>query len=388
MAVDITSEFDIFADQPGLHDLNAALRERGPVLRVPGMDGPAYIVLTNSVLREALKDDDAFPSAAAYSEMMDPAVGRSVMSMSGAEHVRNRGILIPSFRRSAMQLERSKSLEPLCRSLIEQMNGATEIDLVDAYTHKFPMMVITDLIGMPAHEYQTLERWSNQLFAFVIKPESALRARRELTEFLLGVLAERRRCPQDDLVSVLAAADNELSEEEVLSFLRLLFPAGTHNTSNGLGSLLYATLTVPGLQDVLRAQPERRRAAVDEAIRWEPPVANLPRKAGPRGAELGGVQIPPNASMIYSFSAANRDPAVFKNPNEFDLDRSGNRSLTFGFGEHHCLGAWLAREELHVGLDLILDNTTDIQLVDAAAATPVGATLRGPRALPAKIAWK
>ncbi len=146
-------------------------------------------------------------------------------------------------------------------------------------------------------------------------------------------------------------------------------------------------LTVDGVQERLRADREVRRAAVEEAIRWEPPVANLPRKAGAEGTELGGVQIPPHASMIYSFAAANRDPAAFRKPNEFDLDRQLNRSLTFGFGEHHCIGAWLAREQLHVALDLILDHTTDIRLTDAPAAAPLGSTLRGPRALPVKIAW-
>lgn len=384
--------FDLLGDQPHLHETLRELRGRGPVVPVSSnLGGLAYLVLSHAALRSALRDENAFPAAASYSEIMDPATGRSLLSMSGDEHTRNRAAVTPTFRRSTMTHTRNALLEPIGTRLLDAIAGTHEVDLRATLTHPMPMMVITNLIGMPPHEYVTLERWTNQLFAFAGDPKGALTARQEFSELLMAELSARRAQPRDDLVSRLVHSDVDgqpLTDEEVLSFLRLLFPAGTHNTSNAISSLVHAVLVIPDLQERLRADPARIASAAEEALRWEPPVSTLPRRAGAQSVELAGVHIPANSSVLYSFSAANRDPDVFSQPDAFNIDRPTHAALTFGFGEHFCLGAWLAREEMTLALSMLLDRTRHIELLDPVAASPVGASLRGPRALPVRITWR
>ena len=383
-------DFGLQSDIPDVHRVLADLRREAPVVEVGTGPAHAYIVLTHEHLRAALRDEESFPSEASYSEIMDPAVGRSLNSMQGEEHNRNRAIVSPTFRRQAMSAQRVDVLEPVCHELLDRVQGVREFDLRAAYTHLFPMMVITKLIGMPWHAYETLERWTDALFLFPIDPDGALQAKSELTDFLLGVMKRRRDDPTDDLVTTLVTGEfhgRRLSDEEILSFLRLLFPAGTHNTTNGISSMFFALLADPEQYERVCAEPDSRRAAAEEALRWEPPVSNLPRRASSAGAELGGVVLPPDAPMIYSFAAANRDPAVFPDPDRYDIDRSTGDTLTFGLGEHFCLGAWLAREEMSVALDVLIERTKRVQLADAEEARPRGATLRGPVSLPVVVEW-
>jgi cytochrome P450 len=390
MTVHAELDFGLTSEIPDLHGVLAELRREAPVVEVGSGPTHAFVVLTHEHLRAALRDEESFPSEASYSEIMDPAVGRSLNSMSGDEHHRNRAIVSPSFRRQQMTAHRGDLLEPACHALLDRIEGRREVDLRAAYTHLFPMMVITTLIGMPWHEYATLERWTNALFAYPVDPEGALAAKAELSDFLLGLMKARREAPGDDLVTTLVTGefhDRRLTDEEILSFLRLLFPAGTHNTTNGISSMFFALLADRAGYERVREQPACRRAAAEEALRWEPPVSNLPRRACRAGTELGGVEIPPNAPMVYSFAAANRDPSVFPDPDRYDIDRNTGDTLTFGLGEHFCLGAWLAREEMVVALDVLLQRTKHVQLADVDAAQPRGVTLRGPSALPVTIEW-
>ena len=120
----------------------------------------------------------------------------------------------------------------------------------------------------------------------------------------------------------------------------------------------------------MREDTDARHWAVEEALRWEPPVGNLPRRACAEGAVFHGVELPPDAPMVYSFAAANRDPAMFADPDRFDLDRRPQEMLTFGLGEHFCLGAWLGRQEMRVALDVMLERTRRVTLDDLDAARP------------------
>jgi cytochrome P450 len=378
------------ADIPDLHRVLAELRAEAPVAPIRCYGAPAWIILTYEGLRDALRDEDTFPSEASYSKNTDPAVGRTLNSMRGAEHNRNRSVVSPTFRKQRMAAYGTDFLEPMCRSLVERFAGRDELDLREVFTHLFPMVVITQLLGLPWDDYEALERWSNALFTYPSDPQGALAARAEFTEFLEAIMETRRVEPADDLISTLVTGEFQgrtLEHEEILSFLRLLFPAGTHNTTNAIGNMFFALLEHPDLMARVREEPETRHWAVEETLRWEPSVGNLPRQACAEGAEWGGVELPPDAAMVYSFSAANRDPAMFRDPDRFDLDRHPQEMLTFGLGEHFCLGAWLARQEMRVALDVLLDSTRHIALAEVDAASPRGGSLRGPEALPVIIDW-
>ena len=289
-----------------------------------------------------------------------------------------------------MERYRGELLEPLCHEVVDRFEGERHVDLRTVLTHLLPMEAITRLLGLPSEDAEALERWSNALFTYPFDPQGALAAKAEFTTFLVQVMEQRRAEPGDDLVSTLVHGEFQgrtLDDEEILSFLRLLFPAGTHNTTNAIGNLFFALLERPELMARVRDDVEARHWAVEEALRWEPSVGNLPRQACADGAVFHGVELPPDATMVYSFAAANRDPAMFADPDRFDLDRRPQEMLTFGLGEHFCLGAWLGRQEMRVALDVMLERTRHISLDDVDAARPRGGSLRGPYTLPVTIDW-
>jgi len=377
-------------DFPRMHDVLRELREESPLVEILFHGMPHVAVLTHEALRDALRDEDTFPSVESYSRNTDPAVGRTLNSMRGDEHNRNRAVISPNFRRQRMAGYADTLIAPVCHQLLDAIEGTREVDLREVYTHLAPMVVITRFLGLPWGDYETLERWTTALFSFPVDPEGALRTRRELTGFLEQLMAERRAEPADDLISMLVNGEFQgrtLDDEEILSFLRLLFPAGTHNTTNNISSMFFALLDDPERMERVRVEPDTRHWAAEEALRWEPAVGNLPRKARPEGGEFLGFEIPPGADMVYSFSAAARDPEMYERPDEFDLDRHAAESLVFGLGEHFCLGAWLARQEMRTLLDVFLERTRAVRLTDHDAAAPKGCSLRGPYALPVTIDW-
>ena len=204
--------------------------------------------------------------------------------MQGDEHTRNRAVVSPAFRRQRMAAYRHEVLEPVCHRVVDRFAGASPVDLRTVLTHCLPMEVITRLLGLPAEDSDALERWSNALFTYPFDPDGALAAKAEFTAFLEPVMQQRREEPGDDLVSTLVRGEfqgRRLDDEEILSFLRLLFPAGTHNTTNAIGNLFFALLERPELlahgEDV-----DVCDWAIEEALRWEPPVGNLPAGRGPR----------------------------------------------------------------------------------------------------------
>ena len=377
-------------DIPDMHHVLARLRSEAPLAEVRCNGAPAWIILTYEALRDALRDEDTFPSAAAYSTTTDPAVGRTLNSMRGTEHTRNRAVVSPMFRKQRMAAYRDELLEPVCHSIVDRFEGQPRVDLRTVLTHRFPMVVITRLLGLPADDSEALERWSNALFTYPFDPDGALAAKAEFTAFLEGIMDERRAEPGDDLISTLVNGEfqgHTLTQEEILSFLRLLFPAGTHNTTNAIGNLFFALLEHPELMERVRTDATARHWAVEETLRWEPSVGNLPRQVCADGAVFHGVEIPPDAPVVYSFAAANRDPAMFAQPDHFDLDREPPEMLTFGLGEHFCLGAWLGRQEMHVALDVMIERTRHLELADVDGARPRGGSLRGPQTLPVTIEW-
>ena len=175
-----------------------------------------------------------------------------------------------------------------------------------------------------------------------------------------------------------------LTDDEIFSFVRVLFPAGADTTYLGLGSLLYALMTHPDAMDRVRRDPASRTAAIEEALRWEAPVSLMPRFA-PVDTDVFGVPIRGGNHMLFGVAAANRDPSMFAEPERYDIDREPAMSLTFGLGMHFCVGAHLARAEIATALDVILERFDDLQLADPAATSMVGSILRGPDTLPVRF---
>jgi cytochrome P450 len=262
------------------------------------------------------------------------------------------------------------------------MEGKEEVDLVEAFTRPYPFRVISRLLGLPVHDEPKFLTWAVKLIDFPWDPEGAVRARAEFTAYLAAVLARRRKEPGTDLISKLAHAEvdgQRLEDEEIFSFCRLLFPAGSDTTYKLMGSLFFAVLKDHKVRARTQESDQARQDIAREGLRWEPPTALLPRVCS-KDIELGDLALKQGDKMLFGIAPANRDPIVFENPNRFDPDRMNN-NLAFGNGEHFCLGRNLARAELEVALKAIFERFPNMALIPERPTQIIYGSIRGPRDL-------
>ena len=384
-------DFDFARERPRgeeLHRRLARLRERGPVARVRFGGAPAWIVLRHAELARAFRDGRRFPPGAAYRATTEPVVGRSFISMDGEEHRVFRKLATPAFHSAAVARLEATGLGELAHELLEELGGRDEVDLVASFTHRFPIRMISRLLGLPRGDEERFAAWAVGLLSFPFDPELARRSSREFTDYLLPIVALRRGRPRGDVISELVQAEVEgrrLSDEDVLSHVRLLFPTGAETTYSALGNLLFALLSEPERWKRIVADPELRQPAIEETLRWENPVAVVPRVAATEPVEFCGTQIAAGAPVLFCIAAAHRDPRVFADPDRFDLERRPTGLLSFGPGLRTCPGMHLAREEMRVALDALAERFPGLRLLDADAALPTGAVLRAPERLPVAL---
>lgn len=377
-------------DLPGaaLHAYLASRRAEGPVVSATFFGGAVSLVTRYHAVAEAFRDDVRFPPHEAYQISIEPLIGRNFQSMPEPDHLLYRRLATPAFRSRAVARYEQQGVAELAHELIDGFAGEREIDLAAAFTHRFPFLVISRLLGIPREGEESFHRWAIEMLGFRRDPERGRRARDDFTRYLEPVIAERRRAPRDDVLSELVQTEvdgHRLSDEMIHSHARLLFAVGATTTHDGLGNLLYALHTTPGAWERVRRDPPARAAAVEETLRWEPPVAILPRLSATEPVELAGVPVPARSWVLFAIAAANRDPEVFADPDRFDLDRGPADVLTFGPGPRSCPGMHLARKEMLVGLEALLERFPELRLLDADAAAPWGATVRGPRAIPVRL---
>jgi cytochrome P450 len=370
-------------DLPGreLHRRLAELRERSPVGEVSLAGQPSWLIAGHEALTLAFRDEAAFPAGEWYRRVIEPTQGRTFESMEGAEHLLYRRLATPAFRSRSVDRMEASGIEALAHELLDVLPGAGDLDLMEAFVARFPFLMISRVLGIPTERETEFVGWALGILRF--DPKAA----RQFTEYLRPVLAERRRHPGEDVLSELLQAEvhgQKLGEEEVLSHIRLLFSAGGTTTHDALGNLLHTLLTHPEELDAIRRSPDRMALACEELLRWEPPVAVLPRLCL-TGTNLCGVSIPPESSVLFAIAAANRDPAVFPDPDLFDPDRRTKDKLTFGLGSHSCPGLHMARANIRIAAQAILDRYSVLELSDEEAARPRGTTLRGPRTLPVRV---
>jgi cytochrome P450 len=379
-----------FDDQADLHAVLARLRARRPYAVVPFAGVPAVLLLTDDLVRAAFRDEAAFPPAPVYAMTTEPVFGKTVLSMSGAEHRANRAMVSAPLRRNEVQQYLPTVIEPVINELIDRFVQQGRANLVDEFTHRYSLLIISRLLGIPVDDEAKVHRWAQAMIHYAFDPDWATRSAREFTEYVAPLLAERRREPSDDMISMLVAATTDdgqtLADEEIYPFLRMLFPLGADTTMLALGNILSALLNHREQLDLLRSDLEKYvQPAVWEGLRWEPAVGMLPR-ACPEAVTWHGIEIPASTPMIFAINAAHRDPAVYDQPDEFDITRNVMPTVSFGQGPHSCIGNWLANAELVAALRLLMRRLPDLALDPAQAHTStitsqVGTTLRGPNAL-------
>jgi cytochrome P450 len=374
-------------EMPDLHAILADLRERHAVAPIRYHGEVAHLITRFADVRAAMADDVTFPSSEAYLRHSAPVMGRTIQCMGGEEHRRNRALVSTAFRPRLMQEFVEAFLTPVAHDLVDAFAGRGEADLVRDYTTRYAFTVIARLLDLPPTDFALLKRWGDGLLDFPWNPEGARAASREFTAYLGPIVDERRSHPGEDLLSSLATVEvggDRLTDEEIYSFARLLFPAGADTTYRGLGSMLYAVLTHRDAWEAVKADPAFIPDVVHESLRWEPPTALLPRFA-PKDVTWAGCPIPGGSWVIFGITSANRDRAVFAEPARFDPWRKERDYVAFGHGLHFCLGSHLARREMEVSLRVIAERLPDLELTDASRVRISGTVLRGPKALPVRF---
>jgi cytochrome P450 len=344
-------------------------------------------VLGYDECQTVLTHPDTF-SSSIYDQIMGPVMGRTLLELEGAKHRASRALVSPSFRSALLQRWRSELVEVVVHELIDRFAPRGRAELAREFTFAFPVQVIARIMGLPRQDYLRFQRLSIELLNVVYDWDCGIAASASLKTYFKDVLAQRRRNPQDDLISTLAESEIDgvrLTDDEIFAFLLLILPAGVETTYRASGNLLVALLTEPALWDALREDRGMLRGAFEEALRWEPPITTVVRRAV-RDCELGGVAIKAGTHVSVSVAAANRDPMRYPDPDRFDPTRKNIAHLTFGGGPHLCLGMHLARMEATVAINALLDRLPDLRL-DSSAPPPqvVGVAFRSPAALPVEF---
>jgi cytochrome P450 len=331
-----------------------------------------------------LRDNETY-SSSVYEGVMGMVMGRTILEMDEPDHRVARALVAPSFRSKMLERWEADLVAVVVHELIDAFADRGHADLVREVTFNYPVQVIARILGLPRSDYPTFQRWAIELTSTAANWERGMKASADLRDYFAAVMAERRRTPGDDLISdiVRVEVDGErLSDEEIYSFLRLLLPAGVETTYRASGNLLLALLSDRPQFDALYADRSLYPQAFEEAVRWEPPVTVILRRAA-RDTELAGVAIEAGADIALLLGAANRDERKYDDPDRFDMFREVRQHVGFGFGVHVCLGMHLARMESRVAINTLFDRLGPFTL-DPSAELPhiEGMAFRSPLSLP------
>ncbi|OBB74189.1 cytochrome P450 [Mycobacterium sp. 852014-52144_SCH5372336] len=369
----------------------ARLRREEPVQKIeipgiPGQEGkPIVMVYRYEEAQQMLRDNETFSSSIIIQAFGDVFGKHVMLGMDEPEHGRHRALVAKAFSQKALARWEDTLVTTIGNALIDRFAGRGRVDLVKEFNFPYPTLIIAGLLGLPQDDYAQFQKWSISLLSFTINPERGREASLALADYFRPILAARREEPRDDLISRLGAAEidgEKLSDEEIFSFLRLLLPAGVETTYRSLGNLLFGLLSNPEQLDAILADRSLIPQAIEEAVRWEPPLSMITRIAS-RDTELGGVHIPEGSSVMPVLGAANRQDERFPQPDQFDIFREAKANIGWGHGVHVCLGMHLARLEMRVALNLLLDRLPNLRLdPEADEAYIRGQVFRSPTALP------
>ena len=345
------------------HAVWARLRAEAPValMKADGYE-PFWAVTKHADIMQVASQPERFGSAAGITlarEGAGPVPPTEILVMiDPPKHGPMRRVVNSRFTPRAIRA-RQNDVDRIARDVLGDgvAGGSTEGDFVERVAAPFPLAVIAWIIGVPSSDWELLFRWTNEIIGkddpeFRRPDESPgqtmKRARGELRGYLENLIEQRRTDPQDDLASELlrgAINGEPLTDEQLLSYCELFVEAGNETTRNAISGGLLAFCERPAAWEKLRADADALPDAVEEILRWASPISHFTRVAT-EDCEIRGVPIAAGDQLALYFASANRDEDVFDDPFEFRIDRKPNPHLAFGFGEHFCLGAHLARVEI------------------------------------------
>jgi cytochrome P450 len=360
------------------YPLYAEVRNNAPVCRVRLADGhTAWLISRYDDARPALSDPrlskDMLRAMQIDASVVSPGLpgprfARHMLSVDPPDHTRLRSLVSKAFTSRRLEALRPR-VQEFTDALLDEMAGREVVDLVAAFAYPLPMSVICELLGVPPADRDPLRARFTAMLASSAVPENdplAQHAAEAIVTYFTELVAARRARPGDDLLTGLIQArdgDQQLTEQELMSTVFQLIVAGHDTTANLISNGVVALLTHPDQMAVLRQDASLIPAAVEEFLRFDPPVQHATFRYTRESVTIGDATIPANEQVMVVLAAANRDPERFSLPDDLDIHRTENyRHLAFGHGVHFCLGAPLARMEGQIAFVSLLRRFPHLRL--------------------------
>ncbi|HEX5407323.1 MAG TPA: cytochrome P450 [Pseudonocardiaceae bacterium] len=382
------------ANRPDPYPLFAQLRDAGPF---SVLDGAMTVIgrheRCTAILRDPTMSSDRSRTLLPrrFGDDREQRGTASFLSLDPPDHTRLRRLVAKAFTPRVIA-----ALEPRIRQIVDDLVAgfadAEGFDVVSELAYPLPVRVISELLGVPESDHEQFEGWSRWLVrgldpAMAVTDPGELAAiegaQEEFTSYFSDLIAARRARPGEDLLSRLVLIEeqgDQLTEPELIATCVLLLVAGHETTANLIANGVLALLRHPDQLAALRADPALITGTVEETLRYDPPV-QLTTRVVRSPLPIDDVVVPTDGVVLMLLGAANRDPAVFAEPDRFDITRDARQHLSFAAGAHFCLGAPLARLEGSITLSAFANRITDPELdVDSLRYRP-HVNLRGPERL-------
>ena len=355
------------------------VRSRGPVLRSLTYQGwlvTGYGEVTDLLHHEKMSSDlrnNAFMvrlvKSAVGSDRVATLDDPTMLNQDPPAHTRLRKLVNQVFtHKFVMGLE--PGIQEVCDRLLANIKTG-EFDLVKSFAKPLPAIVIARLLGVPEKDYERFQAWSADLLSLtrITQPEMmrrSARATEEMSAYFAGLVEEKRKTPGEDLISELIRVEegDKLTRTELHSLCMLLLVAGHETTTRLIGNGLLLFMEHPQQMSRLRQTPGLMDNAIEEVLRFQPPLQFTPRLVK-QPFTYKGCHMKPGQATLLSIAAANRDPAANEDPDCFDIERSRIKHVTFGHGPHLCLGMSLARLEAKIAFRSVLEKFPRLALLDA-----------------------
>lgn len=397
-------KYDLYSKEFKAHayETYEQLRNENPIRLHKGMEVPIWFVTGYEEAKLILADNKRFVKQ--YENTLTPAeraqmqpmpemfnlLNNHMLNLDAPDHTRLRALVSQAFTVRRIQ-ELQPRIQQIATELIDKVQAKGQMDLLDDYAFPLPIIVICEMLGVPAADRDKFRLWSNAFIDIGADEVHFMQLMQEFVQYIGQMLASRRENPRDDLISALVHAEeagDRLSEPELYSMIVLLLVAGHETTVNLIGNSLLALLQNPEQMSRLQQEPDLIDTAVEEFLRYDGAVERATSRFAAEDVEIGGQLIKRSTPVIVVLGAANRDPRQFENPTELDVTRSPNKHLDFGYGVHYCMGAPLARLEGRIAINSLLQRLPNLQLAIPAAQLEyrTSTIVRGLVKLP--VIWK
>jgi cytochrome P450 family 142 subfamily A polypeptide 1 len=380
--------------RPNLTDATLYAGDPHPTYRWLRANAPVYRD-ESSCLWVLSRYDDVFQVSktaeifsAAQGVLPDSDAMVSIVCMDDPRHQRLRKLVNKGFTPRMVGLFEPKARE-LAARIADAAAARGTCDLVRDVAVPLPLYIIAEMLGIRQADFDRFHDWSDRLIGVAgnyhdpVKMNDSISAYAEYGAYLKDVFADRRAAPREDLVSILVAAQQEgvlaedeeaMENDEIVMFMTLLLVAGNETTRNAISGGILALMDNRDQLELLRARTGLIDGAVEEILRYVSPIICF-RRTATRDTEIRGQAIRAGERVLMLYQSANRDEDVFADPDRFDITRSPNPHLAFGIGPHFCLGANLARMELRVMVETLIERFPNMRVAPGAAPRRAASTL-------------